>query len=153
MYSRCDSSRLIPQKSQNQWLKPTISRFQSKLHQLRRQNLMSRSPNFDFIPREVTPTCTTPPGTSFPDTQMVLKWQHGMRVILLNWSSTMILRVKDGCKTSMLGHALLVSCLNSNFNLCFFSTRAFVPAFLLPTYTHGMKWKIAWNHMVCLAYG
>ena len=62
----------------------------------------------------------------------------------------MILGVKDGCKTSML-LALLVSCLNSNFNLNFFD-ESFCAGIPVTNLTHGMQWKIAWNHMVCLAY-
>ena len=119
MYSRLthpDSSRKSPRTN---GLNLQLADFNQSFTNSEGKISCQGSPNFDFIPREVTPTCTTPPGTSFPDTHMVLKWQHGMRVTLLNWRSTMILRVKDGCKTSML-LALLVSCLNSNFNLFFF---------------------------------
>ena len=102
MYSRLthpDSSRKSPRTN---GLNLQLADFNQSFTNSEGKIPCQGSPNFDFIPREVTPTCTTPPGTSFPDTQMVLKWQHGMRVTLLNWRSTMILRVKDGCKTSML---------------------------------------------------
>ena len=140
MYSRLthpDSSRKSPRTN---GLNLQLADFNQSFTNSEGKIPCQGSPNFDFIPREVTPTCTTPPGTSFPDTQMVLKWQQCMRVTLLNWRSTMILRVKDGCKTSMLLAGVLFE---FKFQLNFFRRELLCRHSCYNGRSHGITWY-AW---------